>query len=369
MKRILHMTPPIINNGVYRYLFNHMQYIDLQKYQFSFLTKNPMGLQNTKEYKYYRFPIRAFSNVERENPEGLRNEIVRILSEGYDIIHLHTSYWRGFLIEQIAMEMGLSKVIVHSHSTGVDEAEEKERSALLKKHLYYKEIFSMKDATDVCACSKLAGEWLYGEQIPREAIRILPNAIQVERFRHQFKTRQNKRAELGLDNRIVVGNVGRYCYQKNQKFLLKVFAEAYRYNPALFLLFLGEGEFLKELKAIAESLEIERAVCFLPWQERIEDYLQIMDVFCLPSRFEGLPISVVEAQAAGLRCLVADTVTKETDLTGLVRFLPLEEKQWIDAIANTKMDMPREHLDDCFDRTGYSMEASSRKLIQLYESA
>lgn len=366
MKKILHMTPPIINNGVYRYIFNHMQYIDQQRYQFSFLTKKPKGLYCTKEFEKYRFPVHELCNVERDNPNGLRDEIVRILKEGYDAVHLHTSYWRGFLIEQIAMEMGVPRVIVHSHSTGIDEADEKDRGELLKKHNAYKEKFSLAYATDVCACSKLAGQWLYGEQVPKEEIKILPNAIQVERFHFQPQIRKNKREKLGIDNRIVIGNIGRYCYQKNQKFLLKAFAEAYRYNPALFLLFLGEGELLEELKAFAEKQKIEKAIFFLPWQERVEDYLQVMDVFCLPSRFEGLPISVVEAQAAGLKCFVSNTVTSEVDLTGLVKFIPLEKECWIDAIVHTKEDRYRERLDDCFEIAGYSMEASCRRLLRLY---
>lgn len=368
MKKILHMTPPIINNGLYRYIFNHMQYIDQQKYQFSFLTKNARDLQKTMEFEQYRFPIQTLHNVERNNPDSMRDEVIRILNNGYDAIHLHTSYWRGFLIEEVAMEMGVPKVIVHSHSTGIDEPDERKRTDLLARHNTYKEKFSLEYATNVCACSKLAGQWLYGRQIPEEKIQIMPNAVDVGRYHFQPPTRQKKRAELGIDNRVVIGNVGRYCYQKNQEFLLEAFAEAHDENSSLFLLLLGEGELLPGLKKLAEKLGVEKDVCFLGWQEHPEEYLQAVDLFCLPSRFEGLPISVIEAQAAGLKCLVSESVTQESDITGLVEFLPLEKGQWIDRLAVARVDGSRDRMDEYFHKAGYSMEASCSRMIRLYES-
>ena len=366
MKKILHMTPPDINNGVYRYIFNHMRYIDLEKYQFSFLTKNPLGLQKTKEYQQYSFPIQAFCNVERDNPDGLRSEIIRILSEGYDVIHLHTSIWRGFLIEQIATEMKLPRIIVHSHSSGIDEKDEKVREELLAKHNYYKKEFCMEYATDVCACSRLAGDWLFGEQIPREAIRILPNAIEIKKYHFRPQVRQKKRSEMGVEGRIVLGNVGRYCYQKNQKFLVKAFAKAQRKNPALFLLLMGEGELLLELKALAKKLEIEKDVCFLGWQEHVEEYLQAMDVFCLPSVFEGLAISAVEAQAAGLPCLLSDTIDRESAVTDLVEFFPLEEEIWAERLMLCTDHFSRERRDEEMAKKGYDIRMAAGRLERFY---
>lgn len=367
MKKILHMTPPDINNGVYRYVFNHMRYIDLGKYRFSFLTKNPEGLRKTEEFQKYGFPIQAFCNVERENPDGLRDEITRILSEGYDIIHLHTSSWRGFLIEQIAMEMKIPRVIVHSHSSGIDERNEMERAEFLVKHNDYKKKFSMEYATDVCACSRLAGDWLFGEQISREAIRILPNAIEVGRYHFRPEVRREKRSEMGIEGRIVLGNVGRYCYQKNQKFLLKVFAEAHRRNPDLFLILMGEGELLPELKALAQKLGAGKDVCFLGWQEHVEEYLQAMDAFCLPSVFEGLAISAVEAQAAGLPCLLSDAIDRGSAVTDLIEFFPLEEEAWVERLLRCTNRFLRERRDEEMAEKGYDIRTAARRLENFYD--
>lgn len=367
MEKILHMTPPDINNGVYRYIFNHMRYMDMQKYQFAFLTKGAEELKLTEEYRQYGFQVHNLHHRQRDSREGLRQEVVRVLSQGYDVIHLHTSSWRGFLIEQIAMEMKVGKVIVHSHSTGVDVTDERERKTQEQEHERYKSQFTMEYATDVCGCSTLAADWLFGPQIPRERIQILPNAIDLKRYHFQPEKRQEIRTFLNLENRIIVGNVGRYSYQKNQEFLLRAFAKAYMRNPFLFLLCLGEGILLEKLKVLSRQFGLENNVMFLDWKDNVEDYLQAMDVFCLPSHFEGLPISAIEAQASGVRCLISENVTREVQITDLVRFLPLEEAYWTEELAGCTKDLPRDRQDEKIAKAGYDIQVAARKLEKLYE--
>lgn len=367
MKKILHMTPPDINNGVYKYVFNQMKYIDQSRYRFGFLTRNEKDLMATKEYQQYHFNIQSFQNTERESKGGLREEITHILSQGYDTIHLHTSIWRGFLIEEIAMELKIPQVIVHSHSTGIDFSSQEDRDRLFRIHEQYKSAFDMSKATDICACSELAGEWLYGSQIPRNLIKIMPNAIEVEKYHFQPEVRRELRNKLGLSNRVVIGNVGRYCYQKNQEFLVKAFSKAYKNNKNIFLLLIGEGELQEEIRKLVVKLGIEDSVLCLNWQENVEEYLQIMDTFCLPSHFEGLPISVIEAQAAGLPCYVADTITREVKITDLVTFLPLIEEEWQYILEQSNINNNREHFDDEISKNGYDVRNAAVKLEQLYD--
>lgn len=364
--KVLHMTPPDINNGVYHYIFNHMRHMDMRKYQFAFLTKGAEELQLTDEYRQYGFSVYTLHNRQRDSREGLRQEVEYVLSQGYDAIHLHTSSWRGFLIEEIAMEMGVGKVIVHSHSTGIDVADGREREKQIEEHEWYKSQFSMEYATDVCACSSLAADWLFGPAIPREQVRILPNAIDVSRYHFRPGKRQEIRVRLNLENRIVIGNVGRYSYQKNQEFLIRAFAKAYAHNHSLFLLCLGEGELLKELRALVRRLGIGNSVLCLEWNNHVEDYLQAMDVFCLPSRFEGLPISAIEAQAAGLRCLISEHVTKEVRITDLVTFLPLKEECWVEELAGSRIDMHRDRQDEKIAGAGYDIRLAAGRLEELY---
>lgn len=366
-KKILHMTPPIINNGVYRYIFNHMEYIDKERYQFAFLTRNAKVLSATEEYQKYHFPICSFCNTERNNEEEMRKEISAILSQGYDVIHLHTSFWRGFLIEQIAMEMRIPKVIVHSHSTWVDVKDDNKREEILRIHNAFKEEFDFRYATDVCACSRLAGDWLYGERIQREMIQILPNAIDVEKYHFTPPIREKKRKELGVGDRIVIGSIGRYCYQKNQSFLIKAFARAREYNKKLFLLLIGGGELRDELKGQIASLGLKNDVCFMNWQDNVSDYFQVMDVFCLPSLFEGLAITSIEAQAAGLTCFLSDTISPEAAVTDLVSFLPLDEQVWTEKMAQSVVAGDREQKDKEIEAAGYDIRTAVRKMEKLYE--
>lgn len=367
-KKILHMTPPDINNGVYRYIFNHMQYLDQNKYQFAFLTKGADELRRTSEYKKYQFDVYELKNTQRENADALKEEVVQILKEGFDALHLHTSSWRGFLIEEIAMEMGIDKVIVHSHSTGIDVLDNEEREKYLKVHKDFKQKFSMAYATDVCACSRLAADWLFGEKVPREKIKILPNAIDVEKYSYNAEKRYIMRKKMGLENRIVIGCIGRYTFQKNHKFLLRVFAEAQKKNSKLYLLCIGEGELLGELKDSVYKLELSSNVSLLEWQLTIEDYLQAMDVFCLPSRFEGLPISMIEAQSAGLPCLVSDVITKEAKVTELVTYLPLNEDIWVNQLQNIVVcEEKRKKRDEVIAANGYDIKIATKKLTELYD--
>lgn len=366
--KILHMTPPEVQNGVYQYIFNHMAFIDQSKYEFSFLTKAAGELRETKEYEKYRFPIYHLKGVQRNGRNEFEKEIRGILGQGFDVIHLHTSAWRGFLIEEIAMDMKIPKVVVHSHSSGIDFANEAQREEILRDHLYYKERFTMKYATDICACSGIAADWLFSDNISREQIQILPNAIDIKKFAIDKKVRNKMRYNLGIQDRIVLGNVGRYSFTKNQEFLVRCFAEAHTQNPQLFLILIGQGENISYIKGLVDELGMEEHIRCYGWMENIPGFLQAMDIFCLPSKFEGLPISVVEAQAAGLHCLVSDTVTRETNLTGLVEFLPLRRECWVDAIVQAEINEHRKCMDNLFDEAGYSMEASCQKLLGIYQS-
>ena len=369
MIKILHMTPPDVNNGVYHYIFNHMRYIDNTRFHFAFLTKGAEDLRLTPEYKKYGFDVYELKGVQREDEGKFRQEIRQILKYGFDILHLHTSSWRGFMIEEIAMELGIPRVIVHSHSAGIDEYNSEKRKERIRVHELFKSQFSMKYATDVWACSGQAAEWLYGEAIPHDKIRIMPNAIDTKRYRYNIEKREQLRKNLGLESKIIVGNIGRYAFQKNHEFLIQVFAKACKIDRRLYMLCLGEGELLEKLKHLTEDLGISDYVNLMEWRGNVEDYLQVMDIFCLPSKFEGLPLSVIEAQAAGLSCIVADTVTKEVKLTDLVTFLPLEQEKWIGAILNCNTHYGREKWNEEIACAGYEIRTAAKKLEKMYEGA
>lgn len=367
MKRILHMTPPDIKNGVYRYIFNHMQFMNMQKYSFSFWTKGAKELRETSEYKKYGFGIYELKGTQREDKDAFQKEIIEVLGQGFDILHLHTSSWRGFLIEEVAMELGIPKVIVHSHSTGIDVKDKEERVQRIHIHEIYQKQFSLKYATDVWACSHLAATWLFGTSVPLDKIQIMPNAIDTSRYCFDLKKRQQIRDKLKLHGKYVIGNIGRYTYQKNQAFLIRVIAELRKKRENVYFLCLGDGELLQELRELTETYGLKNHVSLMEWQEHTEDFLQAMDVFCLPSRFEGFPISAIEAQTAGLKCLISDTVTEEVKITDLVQFLPLEEQRWVNELLVGKNLEQREKWSEVVAKKGYDIKIAAKRLEKMYD--
>lgn len=367
MKKILHMTPPIINNGVYRYIFTLLKYIDKTKFQFDFLMQNPKELMQTEEYKQYHFGIRSFSTTQRENPEKFRQEIYDILSDGYDVLELHTSYWRGFMIEEIAMEIGIPKVIVHSHSSGLDNNDPMERTRQLAIHEQFKSEFNCNYATDFWACSKEAGEWLFGEQIPRERIKYIHNAIEVKNYLYDEDIRSKKRRELDLDDCFVIGNTGRFEYQKNHEFLIRVFAEVCKQIDNAKLLLAGEGKLMQEMIDLSNQLGVSDRVIFLGWRNDVNELLQVMDVYALSSYFEGLSIVLIEAQATGLECIVSEVISKESDITGNCIFEKLDIDKWVCSILNI-YNKPHERFsyNEEVRKAGYDIEFEINNIEKLY---
>lgn len=367
--RILHMTPPIVNNGIYKYIFMLYKYIDKSRYEFEFLMQAPEELMKTKEYHEYGFKIRSFTTTQRENPEKFRKEIYDILSDGYDVLELHTSYWRGFMIEEIAMEIGIPRVIVHSHSSGLDNNDAVERDRQMKIHMQFKQAFGAQYATDFWACSWKAADWLYGDKIPRDKIKIINNAIEVEKYQYNPILREDVRKQLGLDNSFVIGHTGRFEYQKNHEFLLRVFKSVCLDKPYARLLLVGEGKLRENIEKYAEELGISKQVISLGWRNDIPELLQAMDMYCLPSRFEGLPIVMVEAQCADLKCITSSEVTEEAAILDDFQRLPLDEEVWIQNI-NQYISAPKKRDEniELIRKSGFDINTEIKNIEKLYSN-
>lgn len=368
MKKILHMTPPIVNNGVYKYIFSNLNYIDKSRYEFAFLTQANAELKNTNEYKKYGFKIHNFTTTQRENTERFRQEIEDILSSGYDVLQLHTSFWRGFLIEEVAMEMGMPRVIVHSHSSAIDIANSEKRTQMYEEHMRLKSQFNMSYATDFWACSHLAADWLYGDKIPVDKIKIMRNAIDTKRFVYNEDVREMYRKMFGVEGKFVIGNTCRFEYQKNHEFLIRVFAQIHKKYSDTVLLLVGGGQKLSAIKKMVKEYGIERDVRFLGWRDDVENIYQAIDLFCLPSLFEGLPIVLVEAQSTGLPCIVSSTITTEAKVTDNVKYVDLVVEKWVDSIEKFMDGFQRK--DNTLDiiKAGFDIKDQVKLIEMEYES-
>ena len=229
----------------------------------------------------------------------------------------------------IARKCGIETTIAHARSAGVDKGLKGILTRFLRRNL-------SKKADYLFTCSEIAGISVFGKKaVEQGRTRFLPNAIDCQKFAPDSLVREKIRRELGIENSYVIGHVGRFHYAKNHEYLLRVFAELVKRKTRDYvLLLLGEGSGMEDIRILSRELGIEDKVYFLGNRSNVNDYYQAMDYFVYPSRFEGMPGTIVEAQTAGLRCLMSDTICKEVIATELVTTRSIHEdpRLWADEI-------------------------------------
>lgn len=239
----------------------------------------------------------------------------------YAAVHMNGTS-KNFMFLHYAKKYGIKKRIVHSHSTDfqTNNIAKKIIGNILKKPM-------MNKATDFFACSEIAGKWLFGKKaIATGKVHIVPNAIDLDKFEFKLETRKRVRKELKInDDQILIGHVGRFAPEKNHKYLLKIFAEVHKLDPSAVLIMAGDGDLQDDIKAEAVKLKITEYVRFLGFRNDVSSLTQAMDVFLMPSFYEGFPVTGIEAQASGCPCVFSDTITKEAVLLDETIYISLAE--------------------------------------------
>lgn len=277
----------------------------------------------------------------------------------YKIFHIHTYHAFDAWLAIVGAKLGgAERIFLHSHNTqGLHPVLHK----LFRVFLKYMRI-------ERCACSKKAAIWMFGEnQIER--VSILNNGIEPEQFKFNEKERQKKRSELGLQDNLVVGHIGRFNYQKNHSFLVDVFFEIKKLRADAKLILVGNGELCSEIREKVINLGLNNDVLFLGVREDIRELLWAMDIFIFPSLFEGLSVVTIEAQATGVPMLLSDSISKETKITDCITFLSLKQpsSKWAhEAICLTNMD--RKDTSDAIEDAGYSIIDTAKILEQKYSN-
>lgn len=289
----------------------------------------------------------------------VRNFFAEHASE-YDIIHVHIPN-NAFLLLYYARKYGIPVRIVHSHNArGADGIVKKIRNFILNK-------WGLLYANRFFACSKKAGDYLFGADKAKK-VQIINNAIELQKYRFDERTRADIREKLGVGQAFLLGNVGRFVEQKNQMFLLDILRQLRHRGSDCKLLLLGDGQLGRELHDRVEELGLQDAVIFCGVVSDVWKYLSAMDVFVLPSLFEGLPVVLVEAQASGLSCVVSANVTRETALSDKVQFIGLDEPdKWvfaIEALAHTRENRGRQ--TDMTELAAYDICTQAKLLEEIY---
>lgn len=282
---------------------------------------------------------------------SLRKLVAR---ESYETVHIHGNSATMAFDLAAAWLGGAKNRITHTHNCA--------RQPYLKQ----KTLGTALNWLVTCpvACSEASGKMLYTKPFT-----ILTNGVDCKRFSFSPRIRAAVRKELGVGNAYVIGHIGRFSQQKNQLRLLHIFSALLKIHPNAVLLLCGEGEGLEKCRQAANRLNIREKVIFQGKVDNPQDYYQAMDVFVLPSLFEGLPLVGVEAQASGLPCVFSDTITREAGILPQTRFLPLEapDTQWAQAIIDTGTG-DRSLAAQKVAQKGYSIAALNDQLISLYSA-
>lgn len=291
-----------------------------------------------------------------------RKKVEQFFSEHageYDIVHVHIAN-AAFIVLSCAKKNGVSIRIIHSHNArGADGIGKKIRNFVLNK-------WGICYANRYMACSVAAGAYLFGSRrCSRGWVTILNNAISLDKYRYDAEKRREIRNALGIGEETLLGHVGRFAEQKNHMELLDIFSKLCEQGWNGKLVLLGDGELQNAVEQKAEALNLKDRIIFAGVVTNVNEYMSAMDIFLLPSLFEGLPVVCVEAQAAGLPCLVSTNVTQEIALTDRVKFLDnVNTLEWCEEIERLSGALP-----DRTERMGmdaYDIERQARRLEEIY---
>ncbi|MBR4588077.1 MAG: glycosyltransferase family 1 protein [Lachnospiraceae bacterium] len=368
--RVLHIfTNPHINNGATIFELRVGERLKDSNIYFDYLCTEKADKEELAEYKktksrVYRLPI--------DNDHGLFIRELKInrryyhffKTHDYDIVYADTENALRAIHLFMARLAGVKVRVVHSHNTGLQT--ESKSSRLISRALRRLFLFS---ATDYLACSEEAAKWLFPKSIVKhKKYEIIKNGIELEEYLYSEDKRKKMRKALGIsEGSLVVGNVGRLMPQKNHSFMLDVFAELKKKRDDAVLLLVGEGKLRNEIEEKAAGLGISDSVIMTGNVTNVSDHLQAMDVFIMPSLFEGFGIAGIEAQAAGLFCLFSDSIPRDIDITPLAKFMPPEAgaDKWAESILSIKCEERQDHSAE-IEKAGFSIEATIDRLKNIY---
>ena len=318
-----------------------------------------------------RIPVHKLEGVWMRKPQDLLRycrAVERFFAEhhNYRAIHLNSGP-KNFPILRSAKRYGIPVRIAHAHNTGFQTSSSAERllGTCLKVPLRHV-------ANVYLACSDRAGEWMFGSrQMKAGHVTVLPNGIPLKEFAFNQEVRQRVRAEWQVgESTLVVGHVGRFTAQKNHDLLLDIFADLHRERPNSILVLAGIGELQDASRQKVKALGLEGAVCFLGFRSDVARLLQGMDVFVMPSLYEGFPVTGVEAQATGLPCVFSDTITREAKILEAVEYLPLDAPlgKWANAILRLAGSTQRDTCYEVLARKGYDVKTMAERLMSIYRA-
>lgn len=353
---LLIATTPLLTDGL---TLIEMDVIRFNRDNVHFEVATSFDYDNQYGEQLKSWGIPCYQLPPKNKPFQYMCAIYNKVKEGnYSAVYIHGNSAMMFLEAIPSKIAGVGRVITHCHNTSTDYP---------IVHYLMKPVFNK--AVDVkIACSEAAGKWAYcGKNI-----HIIKNGVDLKRFQFNSELRERYRKELGWEKNVIIGHVGRFTTQKNHFFLIDIFEELYRNNSRMRLLLIGDGVLKPDVQKYVEKKGLQEQVRFLGAVNNVSDYYHAMDVFLLPSLFEGLSLVVIEAQANGLVCFCSDTCTPESFATNGAIKLPLAigADKWADAILNRVSSTRRDNIS-LMRTAGWDKSVMMEKIrhILLYDNS
>lgn len=363
MLRVLQIVTKMDVGGLESRLMDIYRQIDKTRVQFDFYTCDNDSGYFDKEIEEMGGIIHKGFCLNWKNTKSIPAHFCSFLSQHpeYTVVHCHMNSWSGLILKG-AYNAGAPVRIAHSRGAIEGFSMQNTYKNIIKKSVN-------KYATHRFSVSEKAAIWLFGKRTVADGnVKIWPNAIDAVKFIFNENIRLDKRKEFDLEDKCVIMHVGNITPPKNHAFLLEIFKQFHNLVEQSVLLLIGSDFMNGAIQEKAKSLDCSESILFLGQRTDVSELLQAADVFVFPSLHEGLPGAVLEAQAAGLPCLISDTISEEIKITNLVKQLPLKEKPifWAENICNM-MQIKRENTYEQICASGYDIKSLAEKLTDFYE--
>ena len=367
MKKVLVFGITENPGGVESVIMNYYRHLDRSKVQFDFLCNTEKPVAYEEEIKelggtIYRVTARS---INRSKFKEDMNKFFLEHAQEYSTIWVNICSLANIDYLKYAKKFGIKYRIIHSHNS--QNMDSKLRMLLHKAN---KCIIS-KYATDFWSCSEDSSKWFYSEKIIKSNKYLLVNnAIDTEKFKFNDEIRRKYRKKMNLENKFVIGNVGRFHFQKNHEFLIDIFKEISKKQENAYLLLVGQGEEENKIKNKVESMNLKDKVAFLGIRNDVDSLLQAMDAFLFPSLFEGLPLALIETQANGINIYAAsEGIPTKAKMVDNFYFMSLKDSPevWADKILENKNKARELENPKIIEKMGYSIEHESKRLQKYFE--
>ena len=368
MKNILVWGMSDFPGGIESVIINYLKHFNFSKVHFDFIITKPEIAYREQLQKWgcsiFYFPQK------RKNPIKYYKELNDFFenkSQNYDILWFNTNDLSNIDCVKLAKKYGIKRRIIHSHnSKNTAEGLNKIRKTVF--HSYNKKNIS-KWATDYWACSIAAATWMYPRQLIRDnKIKIIKNAISLDDLKFSEEKRKKIRSKLNLKENYIIGNIGRLNFQKNQEFIIDILPQLLKIIPNAVVVLVGEGDDRKKLEKRIESLNLKSKVFLVGQQDNASSWYSSFDVLLFPSLFEGLSVTLLEAQANGLPILASNNVHPEEEkLNNNFSCLSLDKdmKEWVNKLNYIAKNVKRENISNIknnFQKNGYEINTAAKQL-------